>query len=95
MGQSLTNVELCRNVENAFLPLRCVCSIPDGRFMTIQILAEGSDNVELTVVGIDIGNLGDAERISQLVSDVCFDYELAADGNDSGPGHYRPDLLHR
>jgi hypothetical protein len=95
MGQSLTNVELCRNVENAFLPLRCVCSIPDGRFMTIQILAEGSDNVELTVVGIDIGNLGDAERISQLVSDVCFDYELAAGDNDSGPGHYRPDLLHR
>ena len=95
MGQSLTNVALCRNVENAFLPLRCVCSISDGRFMTIQILAEGSDNVELTVVGIDIGNLGDDDQIGQLVSDICFDYELARDGGDPNPSDYRPDLLHR
>jgi hypothetical protein len=94
MGQSLTNVELCRNVENAFLPLRCTCTIPDGRFMTIQLLAKGSDHVELTVVGIDIGELNDDARISQLVSDICFDYELAGDG-DSSPIDYRPDLLQR
>ncbi|MDG9924293.1 MULTISPECIES: DUF1652 domain-containing protein [unclassified Pseudomonas] len=88
-------MELCRNVESAFLPLRCACRIPDGRFMTIQILAEGSDNVELTVVGIDIGNLGDAQRINQLVSDICFDYELARDGDDTSPTGYSPNLLHR
>ena len=95
MGQSLTNVELCRNVENAFLPLRCACTIPDGRFMTIQLLAEGADHVEFTVVGIDIGNLGDASHIAQLVDDICDDYELARAGADANAINYRPDLLHR
>ena len=95
MGQSLTNVELCKSVEGAFLPLRCACTIPDGRYMTIQILAEGSDNVEFAVVGIDIGDLGDEDQISQLVSDICSDYALARSGEDASSTSYRPDLLHR
>jgi hypothetical protein len=81
MGQSLSNMELCKSVENAFLPLRCTCSIPDGRFMTIQILAEGSDIVEFTVVGIDIGGLHGEQQIAQLVTDIVADYRLAKAGD--------------
>jgi hypothetical protein len=83
MGQSLNNVELCQSVERALLPLRCACAIPDGRFMTLQILAKGSDHVEFTVVGIDIGNLVGREQIARLVADISSDYQLArADAAD-------------
>jgi len=77
MGQSLNNIELCGRVERAFLPLRCVCSIPDGRFMTIQILAADSDLVEFAVVGIDIGSLHGERQIARLVRDILTDYQLA------------------
>ncbi|WP_252274435.1 DUF1652 domain-containing protein [Pseudomonas subflava] len=80
MGQSLNNLALSRRIEHAFLPLRCVCSVPDGRFLTLQLLAERSGEVEFTVVGIDTGDLHSEDRIARLVHDIGIEYELARIG---------------
>ncbi|PBP70030.1 hypothetical protein CCL21_11735 [Pseudomonas syringae] len=66
----ISNLELRHIIEQAFLPMKCVCiNAPDGSLM-IQILDQDTNKEELTVTGVDPSGLGSSRAIAALVLEL-------------------------
>lgn len=74
---SLSSLELRRILESAFLPDRCVCTIPDGRHMTVVISDPETRAVKLTVLGISADRLANSRSISELVAQLRYELKVA------------------
>ncbi|AXH55462.1 DUF1652 domain-containing protein [Pseudomonas amygdali pv. lachrymans] len=66
----ISSLELRHIIEQAFLPMKCICiNVPDGS-LTIQIFSQNTEKEELTVTGVDASGLGSSRAIAALVLEL-------------------------
>jgi len=93
----LSELEQRQILEAAFLPLRCHCTISADGSMMLQICSPNSDEIYMTVAGIDRAELDNSRGIAKLVVQIRDDMrvlnEQQARGRQqataSAPGRFR------
>jgi hypothetical protein len=80
MGYSISPLELCRIIEEAFLPTRCVCTSVDGTSLKIQLFTanreRGHEQGGFSVVGIPVAGLNNSRAIARLVRELREEFAL-------------------
>ncbi|WP_307518707.1 DUF1652 domain-containing protein [Pseudomonas sp. W2I6] len=71
-------LELKHILEMAFSPTRCVCDIDTNRTLTIRLIDPTTQQVQLTLSGIDAGSLTSSRAIARLVGEIKDEASLQA-----------------
>ena len=83
----LSDLEQRQIVEAAFLPLRCRCTISADGSAMLQIFNPDSDEVRMTVVGIDRTELDNSRGILKLVLQIREDMRVLDEQPRRGRQH--------
>jgi len=68
MPQGLSELELRKIIEDAFLPHHCSCSMQADHSMTVEIKDPLTGRVDLRVDGIAVAGLNSSRAISNLIA---------------------------
>lgn len=66
----LSDLELRGIIENAFLPLRCHCTVAPDNSMTVEIIEPDTDRVQVVRSGIALDRLDTSRAINDLVAEL-------------------------
>lgn len=72
----ISNLELQRIIESAFLPQQCRCEITPNGTMNIHLMSTKSNQVETSVTGILVSDLSSSRAIAKLVAEVKEESKL-------------------
>lgn len=72
----ISTLELRHIIESSFLPQKCICTVNTVGTMTIQLINQSTNQVDLTVPGIPISSLMTMRAVSDLVAQVREEYRL-------------------
>ncbi|KPA91461.1 MULTISPECIES: DUF1652 domain-containing protein [Pseudomonas] len=77
-----STLELRRLIETAFLPTPCICTVDQGKTLTIQLMDADTRQEQLTVTGIDPQGLRSIRAIALLVAEIKEELRLNARATD-------------
>jgi hypothetical protein len=72
----ISTLELRHIIESSFLPQKCICTVNTVGTMTIQLINQSTNQVDLTVPGIPISSLITMRAVSDLVAQVREEHRL-------------------
>jgi hypothetical protein len=69
----LSTLELRNIIESSFLPMRCQCTQAQDKSLTVRVFDRKTDQIDLTVTGINTQSLTSSRAISNLVAGLRSD----------------------